>query len=341
MAVDMHASVLADIAQILRSQGHAVNLETLSSHAWVLDRNVSRLRGLHAPRRLTSLLRRDVLHIDQPMCDRFFRLNRNRLKEYDAFVVSYPPAFALLFEKFQKPVIVSSCTRFDFPCQDPKRLEWLRSGLSRMHEKGLLVPVANNRLDQAVSERYFPFRWKHIPSLCDYMTGTYEPENEEALLWFRGSPQLENHYRSLHGIDANFSISERYDRATIRFSKAVVHIPYQLSIMSAFEHYAQGIPMLVPSSVYLREMAAAGAPVLSEVLFPGSTLALPENYIELADFYDEDNFRHMVKFESDEDLIEKLAFTDWEAVSASMSSFHSVRRDQVHSGWKSIMDEVA
>ena len=336
--MDMHVAIVADVKQILERMGHEVDLVSLSGHAWVLGQRPSRVAGLRLPTDRFSRFRRTVLDIDDSMCNRFYEKNKTRFANYDAFIVSYPPAFALLFEKFGRPVITVNCTRFDFPCQEPERLTWLISGLERMHGQGQLLPIANNRLDQVLASQHFSFDWRHVPSLCDYMTTSYQPKNRASLLWARGPEALEQEFRNLQDIDSDFTIRKPYDRENIHTHAAVVHLPYQISIMAAFEHYAQAIPMLVPSKEFLMKLYSEGAGVLSEVLFPSSSLSLPEGWVDLADYYDEENFAHMITFDSLATLEDLLASVDFFGTSELMSNHHAVRRQRVHQAWLSVLE---
>lgn len=339
-AMDLHVAIVADVAQIFRKLGHEVDIESLSSHAWTQDMETAKVPGLAAPSILRRLLgRKSFFDIDQGMCDKFFEKNKDRLSAYDGFIVSYPPAFALLFERFNKPVITVSCTRFDFPCLSKERLDWLTLGLSRMHRDGKLIAVANNLLDARICSSHFGFEWEHIASLCNYMEGLIEPKFSELLVWSRDSDRLENEVKSLRGVNSAFSMTERYDSQTIRHHRGVIHLPYQVSIMSAFEHYAQAIPMFVPTPSFLKDLVQTHG-LLHEVLFPGSSLSLPEDYERLADFYDERNFKHVVQFESIADLQYKIDSSDLEKVSRSMSEHHILRTKEVHELWDAKLGEI-
>ena len=337
--MDMHVAITADVQQILEVQGLEVDVKPLSAHAWVLGRDAARVKGIRMPGKVSSLFKRDILHIDEAMCDRFYEKNRDSFSMYDGFIVSYPPAFAMLFERFEKPVVTVACTRFDFPCQDPSRLIWLSKGLTRMHAKGSLIPIANNLLDQALAEKYMPFGWRHVPSLCDYMTQKYQPEGQSALLWSRSPEALEDRFKEIKGINNEFSIRDRYDRNEVKKAYAVIHLLYQVSIMSAFEQYAQAIPMLVPTKEFMKDMYSVGGQVLSEVLFPNSQLELPDNWLDLADFYDDDNFRHIIKFDSFDHLEWELKSHDMPKVSCQMALHQAARRQRVHSEWRDIIKE--
>lgn len=331
-SVDLHIAIISDLKQIFEELGHSVDFDSLSMHSRFIGTVRAEIEGLPSPNRFLPF-GRSFLDIDQAMCDRFYNLNRGRLSAYDGFVVSYPPAFAMLFEKFEKPIIVVSCTRFDYPAISVGRLDWLKAGLERLYSKGQLIPVANNRLDAEICNTNFSFEWKHIPSLCNYMPLSYEPKSEAALPWFRGDAKLERLLAQIPRIDPVFSIRKTYDRDAVRFARAVVHIPYQLSIMSAFEHYAQAIPMALPSKEFL-ESLSRDYKVLSEVLFRGSSLKLPNDFIGLGDWYDSENFKGVVFFDSWKEMGHLLEELDWIQVSNQTKEHHLSRTRRVHTDWQ-------
>ena len=324
--VDMHISVIHDIQYILKDLGHSVDRASLSGHNWVIGEQEPAIRYPN---------RRNWRSIDQRMVSRFYRKYRSVLDEYDGFVHSFPPAFALLFEPFEKPVITIACTRFDYPTL-PDRYSWLIEGLRRMAKSGQLLMVANNLLDQHYVERFVGIPARHISSLCNYMEKTKTSTTEkEFLLWTRGGQHMD-----LPQISKNFSISDRYDREKIRNFKGVVHLPYNLSIMSAFEHYWQNIPMYFPDLELQETWFEQESNALSEVLFPGSPLFFEKELIGLADWYDPNNMSEVRHFSSKAHLASLLEEDDSEEISEKMFESNQRRKSLVYAQWDSLMQGI-
>jgi len=338
----MHVSVLSDLKDIFQKLGHTIKVDSLSNHTWVNNERRARIKGLQLPSRFSPYWgKKDTVYeINQEMCDEFYRLNKDRLNEYDAFVVSYPPAFSLLFEKFNKPIIVVACTRFDFPCVETDRREWLVTGLQRLSRKGHLLSVANNKFDKKICEQYTDFEWQHIPSLCEYLPTKYMPNHNECLLWFRGDPRIDQMFSSIEGIEGNFSIQKRYDRTQIGKYRGVVHVPYQISIMSAFEHYAQAIPIFFPTQGFVERLMQQDYRLLSELSFYRSGLLITERDLHLADFYDEDNFKHVQYFDSLDHLQQLLTETRYDEISQLMQEHQQMRRHRTYSSWTNILGRI-
>lgn len=324
--IDMHASVIYDIQTIFEDLGEEVVSMNLSGHGWVNGKKQDYIR----------LLRNDQWkNIDHEMCTKFFKKYRRELSGYDGFVHSYPPAFALLFENFDKPVISVACTRFDFPTY-PANYDWLLEGLSRMYKSGQLIPIANNLLDKFYCEEKTDFSWEHISSICSYMPNKFVGKIDDFLLWTRS--EFTSNISPF--ISRDFSIGKKYDRELVRFHKGVVHIPYNLSIMSAFEQYFQNIPLFFPTQRFQWELYLERDDVLSEILFPETVLNFDQRHLRFADWYDSNNFTEVQFYDSFDELNEILETVDVYEVSGKMELSNLKRRESVYSRWNEILEKL-
>ena len=185
-------------------------------------------------------------------------------------------------------------------------------------------------------EEWLGFEWQHIPSLCDYMETKYRPEHKKYITWQRANLEL----KEIDSIDLNFSIGKRYDRSEISKYLGVVHIPYNLSIMSAFEHYYQGIPLFFPSLDFQVQLFRDDSRMLSEILFPDSLLTFSSNLVKLADWYDSSNMPYVQYFESYEHLKHLLSSSKLSEISGLMQDYNVVRKFNVYSQWDMILEEI-
>jgi hypothetical protein len=322
----MHISIVHDVKNIFQNLNHKIDSVNLSGATWVNKEKQGKTRVVDA---------KNWKSINQKMCDDFYKKYKRKLKNYDGFIHSYPPAFALLFEKFEKPIITIACTRFDFPIKI-EDVDWLIQGLQRLKKNGQLISVANNLLDKHYCEKFLGFEWKYISSLCDYMQVRYRPEFKKFITWQRAD--IEPIQSEL--IDYNFSIRKKYLRTEISKYLGVVHIPYNLSIMSAFEHYYQSIPLFFPSQNFQEKMYLQSDRMLSEILFPNTILTFSPELIAFADWYNSENMPFINFFESYEHLNELLSSTNLLNVSESMSKFNVVRESKVYSQWDAILEKL-
>jgi hypothetical protein len=324
--IDAHISIIEDVQDIYKELGHSIDQLSLSDHTWVNGQ-----KKINEP----LLGKGNWKKIDQKLCDKFYKKYKNQLERYDGFIVSYPPALGLLFEQFQKPIIIISCTRPDFPVF-PNNYHWYIEKLKELHQCGQLIFVANNKLDKMYMEQITGIQNTHIPSICNYMKGKYSGDFGNYVAWTRS--RISSVLPPI--IDKHFSISAPYDRDLVHRFKGIVHFPYNLSIMSAFEQYSQSIPMFFPTIDFQKRLISDRDDMLSEILFEPTALTFTEEYIQLADWYDLDNFRGVEYFHSIEDLDFKLNNTNLNESSEVMRDYNETRKDSVYSKWSAILDQL-
>lgn len=318
--IDMHISIIYDLRHIFKNLGHNIDSTCMSGHTWVNNEKQGTTEIIN-----TS----NWMNIDQNMCDRFYNRYKEELSKYDGFIHSYPPAFALLFEKFNKPIITIACTRYEFPCA--KNIKWLNEGLMRLMNKGVLIPIANNLYDKAYCEEFCGGDWYHISSLCDYMKNSWIG-GERIIQWKRSKICLNN-----INIDSSFDISRRYDRDLLYKKNAVIHIPYNLSIMSAFEQYYQNIPLFVPTIDCMKRW---GNNILSELVFQDCPFKVKDEWLSLADWYDNNNMPYTIKFDSESHLYDMLNNFDFLSISNKMKEFNIERKNKIYSQWEEILKRI-
>ena len=326
--LDMHISIIHDVKTIFESLGHSVDSENLSHHTWVNGEKTSKNKVIN---------RSNFDQITQEICDKFYKKYRKKLDSYDGFIHSYPPVFALLFEKFEKPIVTIACTRFDYPVSDIN-FDWYVSKLRQMQQNGQLIPVANNLFDKKICEANLSYQWEHISSLCNYMQSRYAPNRDEFALWSRSGVKASD---LSSRIDSEFTISNRYRREDISHYSGVVHVPYNLSIMSAFEQYYQNIPLFFPSVDFQKRLYQDRSDILNEILFPNSNLVLDIEWLGLADWYDQNNMSNIVYYNSFESIHDLLVDTDLLDVSLKMEIQNRIRESKVMDQWNSLLRRIA
>ncbi len=326
--LDMHISIIQDVKTIFTQMGHNVKSDNLSNHTWVNGEKTSTNKVIN---------HKNFRDIDEKTCERFYRKYRKELSQFDAFVHSYPPVFALLFERFEKPIITIACTRFDFPVNQ-RNFDWYTNRLQEMKSSGQLISIANNLLDKKICEIELGFEWKHISSLCNYMSTRYEPSTNKLLLWTRSHLKPSEVSSK---VDTSFSIGTKYDREDISKFAGVVHIPYNLSIMSAFEQYYQNIPLLFPTVRLQQEWYENREDMLTEILFPNSQLEFDSAWVNLADWYDQSNMSDLIYFDSLESIDEVILNSDFQEVSARMCRQNEIREERILKQWEDLLRGIS
>ena len=329
--VDMHISIVHDVKTLFPEMGHNIDSCCMSGHTWVNQESQCQTEIINP---------QNWFHINDEMCDRFYKKYKEQLKDYDGFIHSYPPAFAALFEKFDKPIYTIACTRYEYPCGSGMqgsldRLHWLNEKLMTGYKSGQIKFIANNLYDKKYCEEFVGGEWKFIPSICSYVSHLRcTGEVGKILIWDRNRDGLRSSLNH-EMIEQKFNISQVYDRNKIPNYSGIIHIPYNISIMSAFEHYAMGVPMFVPSYDLLTKWKNEGRHVLSELEFENNlNKPVKDEWIKLADWYDKDNMPGVMLFDSVEHLYELINTYDREEVTSTMKNSYDDKKRRVISLWE-------
>ena len=366
--LDLHIAVIADIKQILQSQGHQVTDWTLAALSRVFGRERDRV---------------DVVNentwrgINPAMCDAFYQRYKDELGVYDGFIVTHTPCFAMLFERWQKPIITVASTRYEHPFSDkPQAWQDFNDSLRRMIDTGQVIPLANNLYDSDYAELFTGRKWPVIPSLCNYTGAAYTGKLRHSLLHsrYKGVPAIPK----LVSRDKEFrvgrfvtrvkkklkigTVARAYSWQDLADYRSIVHIPYQVSTMSIFEMYAAGIPMLFPTLRFalqlFQEHREEG--VFTELSYnqvrnlpPGSVIecgpddpnrfndvAVMSKWIAKADFYHAD-MPGLTYFDSFDELGNELRTMDTRAAHEAIHAHHKVRTEAVHRAWAKVIDRLA
>lgn len=366
--LDLHIGVIGDIKQIFNALGHEVTQWSLSAHSWVLDRRIDKVDVVN---------QHTWRDINPEMCKAFYDRYKSELEQYDAFIVTHTPCFAMLYERWNKPIICVASTRYEAPFTDSAEA-WahFNSFLRNQIDSGMLIPLANNKYDSAYAEYFTQRQWKVIPSLCNYTSAPYTGELRQSLYVSkfelpRTIPNLvsKGDYfkrRILQRVAVKLGIATRkrgYSWRDIAAFRSAVVVPYNASIMSIFEMYASGIPMLFPSLKYAVELYGESRRkgIFSELSYnqvrglpSGSVLPCdsmdPNNYddvatmeywIEKSDFYDSENMKHLTYFDSFDEIDSLLRTVDFEEVHRNMIEHHRVRSANAYAAWKTVLNALS
>jgi hypothetical protein len=144
--------------------------------------------------------------------------------------------------------------------------------------------------------------------------------------------------------------SELYDR------RAIVVVPYNVSMMALFEHYAACAPIYVPNRALLKQlMREHPDAVLSQLTYAQASTEPAEPpsrhardlsnvhdeevvdwYLDRADFYDTEWMPRVRQFESWPHLDHLLATDDHLAISEQMAREQPARQARIAALWKQL-----
>lgn len=344
--LDLHVGVIRDVRTQLDRRALSLLDWTISGHSWVLGRD----------RDPVAIVNERTWHSFGPrMAKRFQTVYGSYLRSFRGFVATYPPGFSLLYEGLNTPTLAVVATRYEWPCTHYRpHWDWLNERLSAGVENGWLTIVANNRADADYLEHYSGLKAMTIPSACSYTGLTYTGRRSSVVVSTPGAALAEATIAALHhdAIPLRSGLGPRYAQADLYDHRALVFLPYNVSLMALFEHYTACAPIYVPARPFLKElMHEYPADVLSSLSFcqvtgrpparSGSGVDLNDTrdeavvdwYLDRADFYDETWMPHIRQFDSWDHLDHLLATDDPQEISAQMAAERPERLHRIDTLW--------
>jgi hypothetical protein len=344
--LDCHISVIADLKQIFENLGHKVDSRSISGHNWVFGKIPDSVKVINP---------QNWRNIDEDMCNKFYEEYKEELSNYDAFICTYPLSFSLLYEKFNKPIILHIPIRYEVPFQSNKtKWEYFNKYLRDGIDKKIIIPVANSLYDKKYFEFFVQKECDYIPNICEYTNTFWENKNEKFLYYSRlpfSNPIL-----------VDKSSLGKYEWSDISKYRGIVMIPYNCSTMSIFEFYSSNIPLFAPTKKFMMELYEKYPNyVLNELswnkvsnMIPRSIIncdqyndpnfynnnQIMSNWISLSDFYNEEWMPYITYFDSFDDLIMKLKTADVQEISEKMRIFNIQRKNKIYNFWDKKLKEI-
>jgi hypothetical protein len=237
----------------------------------------------------------------------------------------------MIFEKYNKPIILINSCRYDIPFCWSNKLDVLqkyKECLYRLKDKNLLIAVSNNKADQLYTSTGCGINTHYIPSLCEYTGMKYNPIKNSFLCY---SGNVDHPL-----ISKKSELGHNYKWEELCKFKGIIHFPYEISTMSMFEQFTAGIPLFFPSKQFM----LSNISVQSVSVYWGNNL--PENlksfsdkslWVENADFYGVFQSPNVYIFDSIPHLITLLERFKWR----EDSSFLEKHKSQVKERWNSLL----
>ena len=339
--LDLHISVIADVKARIAEIDPMIEIVnwSISDHTWVFGKR---------PDRVEHVNQYTWKGITEEMIANFVTTYDEFLRVFDGFIVTHTSIFCLLYEKFQKPIILVNSCRYEQPfCWVNKdKFSWINERLSKL--QNLLVPISNNKADQAYLQIGTSINSSWIPSICDYTKSSYIGDIPEFI--YHGSDNiLISHPMIKHknSLPWNYKWQQMYNYS------GIIHMPYEISTMSIFEQYTANVPLFFPSMSFLKTLLKEDKIVfqgpysesgptaeLNAVLKKDHTWI--DFWIDKADYYDESNIKYITYYDSFENLyeiIDSITKEQLQEISNKMKEWNVVRHQLVRSQWKSLIEQ--
>jgi hypothetical protein len=348
--LDLHISVVADVRDVLERHGVPLTDWSISGHTWVWNRDREPVAVVNE-RTATGLSPRSAA--------RFRRVYGRYLRSFRGYVSTHTPAFSLLYEGLDRPTLAVCSTRYEWPFTfDRAGWTWLDEHLAAGVAEGWLSLVANNRADAGYVENYAGILPPHVPSACAYVGERYRGELPTTIVWSKPDDFAAEIAGARTGpaLSLRTALGKRFAWRDLYAHRAIVFVPYNVSVMSLFEHYTACMPIYVPERAFLKQlMRERPETVLSQLSYaqiagrsatPRTRGALDLNdlrdeqvldwYLDRADFYDSEWMPSVRTFESWAHLDHLLATDDHAAISEQMARDNVERLARIDAAWEAL-----
>lgn len=239
-SLDCHIGI-NDLKYIFESLGHTFDVWSISGHSHLLGWEKKNPKHINA---------HTWRNLDEDLAFSFAREYAGHLSKYDAFVCFYPSSFSMIYDFFDKPIIIQAPIRTDVPFErDPEKSSKFYSFMKQRIKQGKIIPVANNRIDQEYNSILTNSEWDLIPSLCDYTNAKYSGTKNDFIYPYQHRFKIPEIERLI--LSSGFS---GMSWQQIYSFKGIVHIPYHNTIMSLFEQYTAGVPLFFPDIDLLKKL---------------------------------------------------------------------------------------
>ena len=288
--------------------------------------------------------------VDSSMRAKFAQC-RGQIQFADAFVCTYPASLCEYVPTFQGVKIVIASNRYDAGRQGSKQdlQAWTKS-LLEIANKDYNVVAATNVYDAKYIEHYTGLKNVPVvpsfPTIIDAETYTAS-ERSEVILGPWASPQegLDALYAAVRSAASHTlkKASWNWDRTAPQSNsktRAIVHVPREMSSTRFFQDYASGVPIFCPSQKMLLQLEAQHHVLSNKAFAHGSVASEPLTaWLRYADYY---QWPHVTLYDSWEDLVLKLDQDDdyFQKTSAAMTSFTFTMRAQLLAEWAKILRGV-
>jgi len=342
--LDLHISVIKDIQYILKDlYGDKIQVTnwSISSHSWVFNE---------------SSVSPDIINsntwknINKEMINNFVIRYKDYLSTFDGFIVTHTPVFCLLYETFNKPIILINSCRYEQPFSWNNNIDmwnYLNIKLKEMYDKKQLITISNNKADAEYLKYGTGIDSYIIPSLCLYTNAKYSPTNNKII--------INNNFNIPENeiiINKNNCLRDGYSWKDLYSYKGIIHMPYEISTMSIFEQYSANIPLFFPSKQYLINLIKNNDYKIQSrynKMFGHNNpdnlnICLNDNswldfWINNADYYD-NNMKHIIYFDNNEHLYQLVKNIDTNDISEKMRIHNIIRKNNVYNSWKNIFNKV-
>jgi hypothetical protein len=208
-------------------------------------------------------------YLDESMRRRFQDTYGKFLSTFDGFISCHPLSFAQIYDPFKKPILAINSTRFEMPFSgNAESTDDLISFMRDRHLSGQLNIMPNNVGDLDYLKYFTGITGDYQPSLCDYNSRGWVGGGANLVLAkSHGLISSIQKFTKNNFIGLRENLGQNYSWDQLMRANSILVIPYNVSTMTLFEFATAGLPVIVPSRRFLKELRLQYEGVLSELSF--------------------------------------------------------------------------
>jgi hypothetical protein len=392
LSTDLHISPVADLKDLISRHFPNITVldESLSGSCGSMGTCATRIQVLergntHANIYASNEMKRAFWEHYRPGSPSNDRL----VIDTDVIHCSHPTGMCEFYMPFNMSMIVWATTRFEQGREfDVTRLKGFFNNIRAIAAQPGNVILANSVYDQMYVYYFTGIMPEYVPSFCAYtrtLSSFVAPSPDDStsttvlVHGYRpsparpGAPSLQDFLQPVQALLAvNQSIMSlrplrdvygHYSYEDLAKHPAILYLPYQVSVMSFFEQYRMGIPLIAPGvkllarwqlqyglvsertwDMVFRHVAPSGSAVAKHPLAnipydpnDEQTLEAIEYWLQFSDFY---VFPHVLTFESWEELARIILTTDFAQQSKLIKQANKKIEADLIKQWTSIFNGV-
>ena len=290
-----------------------------------------------------TLLRPDYKYGGYPECyckDKCSSFVKEKCYEFDYIIIcdTIPDSFVFLINKCNKKIILEITNRFDFGIKDKNYYKIFAKAL---RNKNIIV-VENNPFEvyNACEKNVFIKNYYLIRPIGNPPNIVVKKEHDH---YHDIVAVIDNIYqqtskllmKKLNEIKLPYKIlPHKYGGPLVLSTyKAIIMLPYQVSVMKMMENLRYGVPMIIPSEKLLRELIKGNYSFAAPKLFKIKNGV--KHYIE---FYN-DLFRdYFIYFDSFNDLHNIITNVDFKTLREKEKKFMKYYEQKAIKMWAEVLD---
>ena len=288
-----------------------------------------------------TLLRPDYEYGGYPKCyynDKCSSFVKEKCSEFDYIIIcdTIPDSIVFLINKCNKKIILEITNRFDFGIKDKIFYKIIAQAIKREN----IIVVENNPFEvyyacekNVFIKNYYLIRPIGNPPNSIVMKEHKQYHDIVAIIdKYQTSKLL---MQKLNEVKLPYKILPFKHGGPLVLStyKAIIMLPYQVSVMKIMENLRYGVPMIIPSEKLLREL------IKGKYYFPAKQLFKITNGIrDYIEFYNDLYRDYFIYFDSFNDLHNIIKNTDFNTFREKETNFVRRYEQKVLKMWAEVLD---